>query len=169
MIINDNIEVGLYKDDSQWHDEKDWCSYDGHINIYDLDHSVVEDHLEKEWHQAVISLSHIYDLGPEDLTDPFDMQIGLHIVKERSNMDDILFTNPLLQKEEHRSMDMGDSDTQYMQQQAASLEPHVGQGTELLSWRPPPALNDIVKWYDSNYAVQGKYSRGWPHFSWLVP
>ena len=80
------------------------------------------------------------------------MQIGLHVFKQGSSMEDIRFTDPYLHKEEHRLVDTGHSQTHFIQQQQqnlASLEPHARQVKEPLSLLSPPTLNDNVNW-DSN-------------------
>ena len=178
LIINDNgnSQFKLYDEHS--------LKYRGHIHIYDLEASAInldEELLENVWSQAVICLSSRKGMPGQELSlnDQANTQIGLHIIKERSNMDDIRFTDPLLQKEEHRPVDMTDSHNHHMQQQQtnlASLELHVGQGRDFLLRLPPSALSDNLNW-DSNSklisssttnTIQGKYSQGWPHFSWLV-
>ena len=98
--------------------------------------------LENGWNHVVFSS---YPKVQNRLMYDVTVQIGLHVFKQNSSMEDIRFTNP---KKEYRLVDKKHSQTQFMEQQQnlASLEPHMGEGRVSLSLVPPLALNDTVNW-----------------------
>ncbi|KAL4317339.1 hypothetical protein AHAS_Ahas15G0375200 [Arachis hypogaea] len=81
----------------------------GHISIYDLEDIAGEQFQQNEWNQAVVYVSNSYEyfmrrqLRPEEMG---NVEIGVHIIKERSSMNDIQFTNSLLEKEDHNAAGM---------------------------------------------------------------
>ena len=122
-----------------------WLEYD-HISILALGQKLIKfkdkvDQLlsSNEWNHVEFSSDPVEWrglVGPEGT-----MQIGLHVFKQSTDMDDIRFTNPLMQQ----------------QQNLASLEPHAEQGTMSLSLLPARALNNNVNW-DSNSMVSKQIS-----------
>ncbi|MED6146134.1 hypothetical protein PIB30_031726 [Stylosanthes scabra] len=120
----DNIVPQLKLVSNDWHifHDKIYKNHDGHIWIYDLEDNPDQVFQHNEWNQAVLSLSKgniekQVSLSPEEWG---SIAIGVHIIKERSNMDDIKFSDPLL--DNHHVHDLG------------------------LSLPPPPPLSDNFKW-----------------------
>ncbi|XP_061343744.1 TMV resistance protein N-like [Gastrolobium bilobum] len=103
---------------------------------------------ENTWNCVVCTIS--------NRTDPvFVKQSGIHVFEEGRSMADIQFTDPLLLEEEHRLVDMEDSQKHFVQHQN-NLAPlpfletiNLGKGRGLLSLLPPPALNDNVIWHSN--------------------
>ena len=101
MIINDN-KVFQFEEDKL-------IGADDNVFIFDKKQIKFKDNvdevlLENEWNHAVFSLNVVIP-GQQKPMDMVPVQLGLHIFKE-SRMNDIRFTDPLLQKEEHGLVDM---------------------------------------------------------------
>ncbi|KAL1356253.1 hypothetical protein HN51_008263 [Arachis hypogaea] len=107
-----------------------------HMRIYDLEDDEGQQFQQNEWNQAVVSLS-VEDKSGERELRPEEwgsIEIGVHIIKERSSMDDIQFTLPLLDKDHHKALHMKDSHKHHMQQQQTSLP--LLQPVDNLNWDP---------------------------------
>ncbi|TKY60166.1 TMV resistance protein N [Spatholobus suberectus] len=150
MTINGNtVEI-------QFLTEKRFCFdfpvLDDHILIIGTKYMNFGDNLDKavsktEWNHVAVSIGIDFEPTPKEM---IVKRTGLHIIKPKSSMDNIQFTDPYNQpslKEKHRLLDIGDCHKQMIQQQSmVSLEPHVGQGRESLSSLPPQACKNNVNW-----------------------
>ncbi|MED6146129.1 hypothetical protein PIB30_031721 [Stylosanthes scabra] len=123
-----------------FHDQTFYNFRHGHIYIYDLEDNAGLQFQQNEWNQALVSLSDVDQYGERQLRPEVwaCIQIGVHIIKERTCMDDIQFTDPLLKKEDHNAADMRDYHNHHMHQQPSR---ELG----LLS-HPPPTLSDNYNW-----------------------
>ncbi|MED6120241.1 hypothetical protein PIB30_019030 [Stylosanthes scabra] len=135
-------------DQNGWHIFRDQVDTyrKSHIHIYDLQDNGGQQFQQNEWNQALVSLSRDYgesQLSPEEWG---NIEIGVHIIKERSSMSDIKFTDPLLTKEDHiplgMAMDMGDSHTHHISEQQSG----VLEFSFELSLPSPPPLSDNLLW-----------------------
>ncbi|RDX58063.1 TMV resistance protein N, partial [Mucuna pruriens] len=155
MTINGNtVEI-------QFLTEKRFCfdfpALDDHILIIGTKYIKFGDNMDKvlsknEWNHVVVSIGIDFEPSPKEM---IVKQSGLHVIKPKSSMDDIQFTDPYSQpsfKEKHRLVDIADCHRQFMQQQITLVSlkpPHVGQGTESLSLLSPQACKNNMNW-DSN-------------------
>ncbi|RDX98506.1 Disease resistance-like protein CSA1, partial [Mucuna pruriens] len=104
---------------------------------------------EKEWNHVVVSIDIDCKWNP---TEEFVVRTGLHVIKPKSSMNDIRFTDPYKQqsfKEKHILVDMGVSQRPFvqMQKELASFD----------SLLQPQSLKDNVNW-DSNLMVSSQMS-----------
>ncbi|MED6133278.1 hypothetical protein PIB30_026862 [Stylosanthes scabra] len=131
----DNMFPHLKLVSNDWHIFHDeiHMNHPGHIWIYDLEDNPDQPFQHNEWNQAVLSLSkgNIEKQVSLSLEEWGSIAIGVHIIKERSNMDDIKFTHPLL--DNHHVHDLG-----------LSL--------------PPPPLSNNFEWDRRTFVIRGYYS-----------
>ncbi|XLS95342.1 hypothetical protein HN51_071350 [Arachis hypogaea] len=117
----------------------------GHIRIYDLEDTTGLQFKQNEWNQALVSVSEFvgrYDAREVRAEEWSSIEIGVHIIKERSNMDDIQFTHPLLDKDHHKALHMRDSNKHHVHEQRVR---HLGFSL------PASPYSDIFKWDPFDY------------------
>ncbi|MED6146131.1 hypothetical protein PIB30_031723 [Stylosanthes scabra] len=123
-------------------DDRSCMGAPGHIWIYDLEDNAGQQFQQNEWNQALVSLSvvtfgdkkNVRELSTKEWG---SIEIGVHIIKERSNMDDIQFTNPLLDKDDNKTLHVADPHNHHVHQQP---------GRQLGLSLPPPSLSNNLQW-----------------------
>lgn len=163
MTINGNtMEIQLLT-------EKRFCfdfpTLDDHVLIIGTKYMKFEDNMDEvlpknEWNHVVVSIGIDFEPTPKEM---IVKQSGLHLIKPKSSMDDIRFTNPYSQPSlnaKHRLVDIVDCHRQFKKQKISlvSLKPHVAQGRESLSLLPPQACKNNMNWDSKSSGISSTAS-----------
>ncbi|QHO42551.1 TMV resistance protein N [Arachis hypogaea] len=111
-----------------------------------------------EWNHVELSSDHaVHGVGGGTIYESM-MQIGLHVFKQFSNMEDIRFTDPFLLEEVHSLEGIGYSPTQFVQrhQNLTSLERSVEQEIVSHSLLPSPSFSDNLNWESNTIVTEHK-------------
>ncbi|XP_057760752.1 uncharacterized protein LOC130981148 [Arachis stenosperma] len=111
-----------------------------------------------EWNHVELSSDHaVHGVGGGTIYESM-MQIGLHVFKQFSNMEDIRFTDPFLLEEVHSLEGIGYSPTQFVQrhQNLTSLETNVEQEIVSHSLLPSPSFSDNLNWESNTIVTEHK-------------